>query len=323
MKADLHVHSWASFDVPDLLALSPVALFNKAIHNPDPSRRMDYFALTDHDTMDGYRELMEKLPEADRAKVIPAVEHSIMDPTVGFTVHTNLYGLTPRQYDEIRFAETLDELLEYCESKGIIAQYNHPAWWERTELKAGKVDFTKVRLVAGKFRIMELSSARTHLQNRIAVGLANDLGLTLTASTDTHTGDIGKSFTIAPGATQEAFLDSIRRGVVGTHLESLTRNGLLKESRQLIDEFLYRGQGQGQARNAGAHSALESVATGIIRSRVVQSCKIVRGSLRLLMRGISPSVIRIVMRHESRLENRLADTDLRAYMLRTSAQKAA
>ena len=89
-KADLHLHSNVSHDVPDLESLSPRALFEMALGNPDPSRRMDYFTLTDHDTMDGYRRLIRELPEADRRLVIPGVEHTLRDPDLALGDRVNL-----------------------------------------------------------------------------------------------------------------------------------------------------------------------------------------------------------------------------------------
>ena len=326
MKADLHVHSSASFDVPNLVSLSPLALFHKATANPDPDRRMDYFALTDHDTMAGYEELMRRLPESQRARVIPAVEHTIKDPEIGFTIHVNLFGLSPRQYAEIRDAGFgLDALLAYCDKTGILAQYNHPAWWERRELRAKKVNFAKVRQVAEKFRIIEVSAARTHLQNRIAVGLAHEMGHTITSSTDTHTGDIGRAHTIAAGDTVQEFLASISRGEVLTHIESMTRRSLIRESRDLIDEFLYNGERSGEARRHDKKvlAKLEAVGNRLVGSRFVQGCELVRGSLRFMLRRVTLPIIRVAMRHESRLENELATTDLQAYMQPVRARRVA
>ena len=52
MKADLHVHSSFSHDVPSIPEFSPRALYDRAVE-----RGMGFFTLTDHDTMEGIEDL--------------------------------------------------------------------------------------------------------------------------------------------------------------------------------------------------------------------------------------------------------------------------
>jgi len=317
MKADLHVHSSASFDVPDLPAFSPLALFRRATEHSDPARRMDFFALTDHDTMAGYEQLIVQLLPEERARVIPAVEHTLQDPSIGFTIHVNLFGLTPEQYRKIRRARFgLDALLAYCDANGILAQYNHPAWWERRELKAGVVDFDRVRQVASRFRVIEVSAARTRQQNRIAVGLAAELGLSLTCSTDTHTGDVGRACTEAHGDTVADFLDAIRRGDTLIHFDSLSRSGLVRESRGLIEEYIERGPDVRRRRESGRPilARLEELATRVVGSSWARNSRLFRRSLRTLMNGITRLFACLVLKHENGLERRLADSELSEFM---------
>ncbi len=324
-RADLHLHSSHSFDVPDLPTLRPRALFEAALGGNDSVRPMDWFTLTDHDTMSGWEELVRELPEADRALVIPGVEHTLVDPTLGFTLHVNLYGLDPDMYADLqRRTETLDDLLTYCATSGIRCQYNHPTWWDRRELRRGQVDFGAVPALARRFEVLELNAARTPEQNLITLSLAEEYGLALTASSDSHTGEVGRAWTEAPADTADAFLDAVWTGQGTTHLESLTYEGLLREAHGLIDVIVDQGAGMTVSRTASSvgQTWVESLATRIVRSRMVQDNPAMRESLRLLLKQVSRPIMRTIMGMERRLEGRLAESPLGDYMATRSSRAA-
>jgi len=325
-KADLHVHSSCSFDVPPLKALHPRALFEAAMDHPDPRRRMDYFALTDHDTMDGYETLMRELPEVDRALVIPGVEHTLYDPAIGFTIHVNIYGLDPDLYALLGArVRTLDDLLGFVRHHGLHCQYNHPTWWERDELRRGEVDFARVPAIAARFDMLELNAARTPLQNLITAGLADELRLPLTASSDTHTGVVGRAYTEAPADTADAFLTAVWNAEGRTHLTTLSQESLIVEAHGLIDEFLDSADDTLTVREmrSQAQARLEAAATRVVRSRWIRGNATARESLRLLLKQASRPIMRWVMLYEERLDRRLAGSALRGYLSRTSNSRAA
>jgi len=325
-KADLHVHSSYSFDVPALPALHPRALFEAALGHPDPDRRMDYFALTDHDTMEGYAALVRRLPEADRALVIPGVEHTLYDPSLGFTIHVNLYGLDPDLYAELkRRVTTLDDLLAFAREHAIRCQYNHPTWWERAELRRGEVDFSRVPEIAARFDMLELNAARTPLQNLITIGLAAELALPVTASSDTHTGLVGRACTEAVADTPAEFLRAVWAGEGATHLATLSRESLVFEAHGLIDAYLDLSAGPVGVREirGQAQAWLENAATRVISSRWIRNNPTARESLRVLLKRASRPIMRGVMLHEHRLDRRLEGSVLRGYLRRAAPVRAA
>jgi hypothetical protein len=324
-KADLHVHSSHSFDVPDLDALRPRTLFEAALGHADPARRMDWFALTDHDTMSGWEELVASLGEADRRLVVPGVEHTLQDPSIGFTLHVNLYRLDPDLYARLRReTETLDDLVGFCAAHGILYQYNHPTWWERRELRTGAVDFSRVIEIARRFPVLELNAARTTDQNLITAGLAAELGKPLTASSDTHTGGVGRGWTAAPGETVDEFLDAVWRGEGDTHLEALTYTGLVDEAHGLIDELILRGDDARFGREASStvQTYIEGLGGRILQSAFLRN-PAARNSMRTLLRGVTRPIMHVIMENERRLERRLAASDLQNYLERTRAINAA
>ncbi len=325
-KADLHVHSSYSFDVPALPALQPRALFEAALGHPDADRRMDYFVLTDHDTMAGYEALMHQLPEPDRALVIPGVEHTLFDPSLGFTIHVNLYGLDPDLYARLKTrVTTLDDLLAFAREHAVHCQYNHPTWWERSELKRGDVDFARVPEIAARFDMLELNAARTPLQNLITAGLAAELNLPVTAASDTHTGFVGRACTEAVADTPAEFLRAVWAGEGVTHLTTLSQESLVVEAHGLVDAYLDRSTDVVRAREIRSQSQawLENAATRVIRSRLVRNNPATRESLRTLLKQASRPIMRWVMLYEERLDRRLESSALRDYLSRTSRVRAA
>ena len=315
-RADLHVHSSASFDVPNLKALHPLSLFEMAMGNSDPARRMDYFALTDHDTMAGYQTLMRELDVEDRRLVIPAVEHTLKDPGIGFTIHVNLYWIHPEQYAELqRRVTNLDELIDFCDEAGILYQYNHPTWWERRELKHGLVDFRKIPGIASRFPVLELNAGRTARQNLITRMIAAEQRKGLTSSTDTHTGDVGRAHTLAAGDTAGEFMSAVWSGESEMSLHVITYDGLLDEAHSLIDQIMNPQGGSLAGRKASqkGQGVFEGMGAKLVGSRLVRDHERVNRSIRSVLRQASKPIMKLIMGNERRLENTLALSGLAPY----------
>jgi len=312
-RADLHLHSSYSFDVPDLPALRPRALFEKAMNEAG----MDWFTLTDHDTLAGWEALTAELGPEDRARVIPGVEHTLFDAALGFTLHVNVYGLDPDRYADLnRRVGGLDDMIAYCREHGLPFQYNHPTWWERRELRRGEVDFARIPDVAARFPVLELNAARTEAQNMITASMARELGLPLTAGSDSHTGEVGRAWSEAPAADTAEFLARVWRGESRTHLSNLSYRSLVVEAHALIDEILDRGEGLAGSRTASSagQTWLETAAARVVQARLVRRHPAMRESLRSLLKQVSRPIMGVVMELEHRLEGRLAGSALGVYM---------
>jgi len=316
-KADLHVHSCRSWDVPDFDRYLPRALFEAALGHANPERRMDYFALTDHNTMAGFEELCRSLSAGDRRLLIPAVEHNLRDPGIGFSIHVNLYQLTPDQYAEIQErVVTLADLRDYCRERGILTQYNHPTWWEREELKNGQVTLEKVRDAAAYFDVLELNAGRTVLLNRVTANLARDMGKHLTCNSDTHSGDVGKACNEAPGDTVEEFLAAIWSGHGRPVRDNMTNRALLTMVHSVIDELFNHHHGvriKDTAMDSG-NPRIERLTQRVIGSDLVMRSALVREPLRLLLKQAARPVVYNLMAHERRLERELSESGLQCYL---------
>ena len=315
-RADLHAHSCFSYDVPNLTSLSPRVLFEMALGNADPEYRMDYFCLTDHDTLAGYEDLVRRLPEADRDLVIPAVEHTLRDPGLGFTIHVNLYFIDPDTYADLQSrVTTLGELLAFCDEHHIMYQYNHPTWWEEHEYRAGQVDFAKVPEIARRFPVLELNAGRTASANLITMRLAREMGKPLTSNSDSHSGHIGSAHNLAPGRNTREFLHNIWAGRGETSTSVLTYEGLLGIVHSLIDGVMDEEKVHLDRRAVNAGMPLvQMTLAGMMSSTLLRCHPLVRRAVKAALKQISRPLIRRKFGFEKDLEKGLAASHLGSYM---------
>ncbi|MBM3286418.1 MAG: PHP domain-containing protein [Candidatus Eisenbacteria bacterium] len=235
-KADLHLHSSHSFDVLDLPALSPRALYDKAV-----KRGMGFFTLTDHDTMRGVEELKRDLAveygESPPIPLIAGIEIKVRDPRIGHTVHVNVLGLDQAQMIELaRRRRSIDRFTAFCRREGLFHAYNHPFWFERGE----RGDLSTIEDLIGLFPVIELNAGRIPQLNGRTSRLAQKLGKSVIAASDSHTGRVGRAYSVAPGTTPQEFLGSILAGVCRAVPEHLTPRGLVQEVDETVDLVLAR-----------------------------------------------------------------------------------
>jgi predicted metal-dependent phosphoesterase TrpH len=234
IRADLHVHSNYSYDVPNLPEFSPRALYDRAVEVG-----MNLFTLTDHDTMDGFLALRRELRgvHGDRPPIplLSGVEIKVRDPAVGHTIHVNVLGLTPEQFAELTSrTRSVDAILAYCREHGLFHAYDHPFWFERGERPGPGA----VEALVRRFPVIELNGGRIRELNARTEQLARRYGKPLLAASDTHTGRVGKSFTRAPGDGADAYLASILAGRGEPCPDHMTAATLVAEISHTVDLVL-------------------------------------------------------------------------------------
>lgn len=208
-RADLHLHSNFSHDVLNLPELSPRALYDKAV-----AKGMGFFCLTDHDTTKGYEALKGELrTEFDDQPPIPlisGIELKVRDPHIRHTVHVNVLGLDRAQMGQLaRRRRCMRDFLAYCRDHDLYHAYNHPFWFERGELG----DLGRITELIAQFPVTELNAGRIPQLNGRTHKIAQRFGREVVATSDSHTGQVGKAWTEAPGDTPADFLRSIRSGL--------------------------------------------------------------------------------------------------------------
>jgi len=274
---------------------------------------MDYFVLTDHDTMSGYESLLRELPAVDQRLVIPAVEHALFEPTLGFSIHINLFQLDPDTYADLRRrVETLTDLADFCAQRHIYMQYNHPTWWERDEIRAGVVDVTRVPEAARHFTVLELNAGRTPALNRVTENLARSLGKHLTAGSDTHTGEVGRAYTEAPGQTAASFLAGIWQGKATPSICNMSYRGMLAMIHGMIDDVFDHRRAVRVRKSAmdSGNPNVERLTRSILGSNRVMRNGWVREPLRCMLKQVARPIVWNLLAHERQLERELRASDL-------------
>jgi len=202
VAADLHVHSIYSHDVLPARALHPDDLYREA-----RNRGMNYFTLTDHDTMQAF----DILGQEDG--LVTGVEIKIKDLNlVGHTIHINIYDLNKAEFMEVeeiaRVECDLKKLLKFLNNHGLPFIYNHPFWFEPKESPNLKVIPEIVKL----FPVIEYNMHQIRRKNELTIELARRYEKGLVAATDTHSGNVGKIFTLAKGDTFREYFKNIAAG---------------------------------------------------------------------------------------------------------------
>jgi len=227
--ADLHVHTFYSYDVVPTEEVDPIVLYEKANR-----RGMSFICFTDHDTMDAYDKV-----GWTRERVITGVEVKILDPKrVGHTVHINVYTLNRAQFLEIeriaRRAQDIEMLVEYLKAENLPFSLNHPFWHEPGE----KLNAAAVVELAGMFPVLEYNLGRIRKLNRMVLEVAAARNRGVVAGTDSHTGDIGRIFTVARGNNFMEFYESIKNGSAYLVTEDLTYHRLKNEIRNRLEMLM-------------------------------------------------------------------------------------
>ncbi|MCX7974269.1 MAG: hypothetical protein N3B16_07165 [Candidatus Aminicenantes bacterium] len=213
LVADLHVHTFYSYDVVPTREVDPLFLYERA-----RARGMSFVSFTDHDSMEAYDRI-----GWTREGVIPGVEVKIFDPKrVGHTVHLNVYTLNKKQFEEIekiaQEAQNIELLIKYLETENLPFIFNHPFWHEPGE----KLKATVVADLTEMFPILEYNFGRIRKLNQLMLELAAKKNKGVIAGTDSHTGDIGRVFSLAKGNDFREFFEAIKKGDSRLVIEDLT-----------------------------------------------------------------------------------------------------
>lgn len=235
-KADLHLHSNYSYDVLNLPELSPRALYDKAVE-----KGMGFFTLTDHETIRGIQALQKELARefGDRPPIpmVTGIEIKVRDQAIGHTVHVNVLGLNQDQMLELaRRRKSIDRFLEFCEQEDLYHAYNHPFWFERGE----RGQLSTITALIERFPLIELNAGRIPQLNGRTLQLARRFGKAVIATSDSHTGQVGKAYTMAPGETPDDFLGNVRSGVSQAVPHILTFREFIHEIGETIDLVFLR-----------------------------------------------------------------------------------
>lgn len=215
-KADLHCHSVAS----KWKHLSHLANTRDSYNDPEvvydtaKARGMDFVTISDHDTIDGCKALLDRRGELPDFFVSEEVETWF--PETKQRIHVNVFGITEAQHDELqRLRPDIRELAAYIRQEEILASVNHmfqnyrmanhprrylgelTRMFHVFEVKNGTMSPDHNRLVADVLRVVKDSGGE----------------VSMVGGSDAHNlKPLAKVFTVAPASNVAEFLAAIRRG---------------------------------------------------------------------------------------------------------------
>lgn len=214
MKADLHIHTDHSSDgVSSVQEVLDVAR----------SLGLGCVAITDHNTMSGYWEALEK---AEDLIIIPAMEVS------SASGHILAYGIVKEIASGMGVAETVQAI----HAAGGIAVAAHPY---RTWSGLGEEN-----VIDGFDAIEVLNGRSAEKGNHAAKRLAKKMSKPGTAGSDAHKVEhVGDAYTVLPSDCRDAddAIKAIKEGRVGIQGSSRTHMGTISYVVKAVSEWARRG----------------------------------------------------------------------------------
>ncbi len=234
-KGDLHVHTRHSGRAKHLRFLrcrdcysDPVDVYRTA-----KQRGMNLVTITDHDSIDGCLELLNRL--GNLPDFIIGEEVSAFLPEFQHTIHIGVYGLNEAHHGEIqRLRGNGEELVAYLRRHRLVFSLHHlfHDFWNLSRLHA------YIDRMAELFDVFEVRNGalqrehntfivklleRCRANGQVAGGFRK---FGITGGSDSHTlRRIGRTYTASPAQNREEFLQNIGQGrsqVFGPHSNHLS-----------------------------------------------------------------------------------------------------
>jgi glycosyltransferase involved in cell wall biosynthesis/predicted metal-dependent phosphoesterase TrpH len=208
-RVDMHCHSSASqlskLGVQRSLGLPECATPPREVYELAKRRGMDFVTITDHDTIDGCLELV------DRPDCFVSEELTARFNGESQAVHILCYGISPDDHEWLQaHAADVEACVEYLHENGIACALAHPFF----DVAAPLTPRHRRRL-AELFGVWEIrNGSRAPELNMPAALYIETRGGTGIGGSDDHAGvDIGRTFTEVPAAaTPEEFLSHLHAG---------------------------------------------------------------------------------------------------------------
>jgi predicted metal-dependent phosphoesterase TrpH len=181
------------------------------------ARGMDLVTITDHDSIAGCLELLDRRPDA--TDVFISEEVSCRFPDTSIQVHLGVYGTTEQLHHEIQpLRRNVFEVISRLREAGVFFALNHLLHFYRGQIPLD----TYLRLLDQVPALEVHNGTMLRAHNDLIAYLARcwnpERAFGATGGSDAHTlRRIGRTWTAAPGATAEEFLRSLheRRSVTG------------------------------------------------------------------------------------------------------------
>lgn len=218
LRADLHVHTRASTvngNVPFLKSRdcysAPADVYRVA-----KARGMDLVAITDHDSIDGALELLDRRPDAD--DVIVGEEVTCRFPDGDIEVHLGVYEMTEALHRQIQpLRGNVFDVMAFLREQGLFFSLNHLLHFYRGQAPLDHYLRLLDEVPAVEARNGTMVRAHNELVERMAPlsprrGGESRLGTI--GGSDAHTlRRVGRTWTSVPGRNRAEFMAGLRSGL--------------------------------------------------------------------------------------------------------------
>jgi len=260
-RADLHVHSRHSRVCGSLRFLRSRDCYSSPldVYRVAKSRGMDVVTITDHDTVDGWRELMDARPDA--TDILPGEEVSCRLPDApngNIQIHLGVYGITERLHAEIQpLRRNVFDVMARLRESGTFFALNHLLHGYRGQAPMESY----LRLLSAVPALETRNGAMLEAHNTFLERLGREWGgdappMACVAGSDAHTlRRVGRTWTEAPGTTAAEFLASLAAGLGrpgGRHGGAAAVAG---DTYGVIGRYMASVYGWGPRDHAGWHRA--------------------------------------------------------------------
>jgi predicted metal-dependent phosphoesterase TrpH len=256
-RADMHVHtchSRVNGNIPFLRSRDcysdPLDVYRVA-----KARGMDIVTITDHDSIDGWIELLSR--RSDHADILPGEEISCWYPDTTLEVHLGVYGLTEAHHRDVQpLRRNVFDAMAYLRSAGLFFGFNHPFHFFRHQVSLE--EYTRLVTLAPAVEVRNGTMLPSH--NTLVQRMwerVKGVGAPVVAGSDAHTTRrIARTWTEAPGRTAAEFLESLRAGAgraAGAHGGPLAVAG---DAYGVVARYSASIFGRGPIDHRGWHRAL-------------------------------------------------------------------
>jgi predicted metal-dependent phosphoesterase TrpH len=215
-KADLHCHSRHSGRVKHLRFLRARDCYSQPldVYRRAKKRGMDLVTITDHDSIDGCLEVLNRL--GDLPDFIIGEEVTAQLPDFGHAIHIGVYGHNEAQHREIqRLRGDAGELTVYLRRHRLLYVLNHFFHDFRNATRVREY----ISRMAELFDVFEARNGTLQRQHNALIAAllgrfrSSGCRVSVVAGSDAHTlRRIGRSYTASHAQNREEFLEDIRAG---------------------------------------------------------------------------------------------------------------
>jgi len=217
MKCDLHVHSYHSGYASHLRFLRARDCYSSPfdVYRVAKGRGMDLVCLTDHDSIDGALEFLDRRPDVQDFIIGEEISCRVPDAP-GLRVHLGAWGLTETHHREVqRLRANVADTAAYLQQEQVFFAVNHLFMLFGDEIDLDRYLREMLRLAPA---LETRNGAAIRRDNELVAELAGDADaagrpLAVVGGSDAHTLQwVGTTFTESPAQTRDEFLADLRAG---------------------------------------------------------------------------------------------------------------